>query len=144
MVDSKISRLRDLGVGDTIFVANQNSRWEKRQDLPRETSTQTITRVGRKYAYFQDGREEKKFDRKTGVSWHSPDSNARANGYGFDVYLDEQTYAKTLHEQAEAKRLQTRLVGSFGQIYELSPSAVQRIHQILDEEGIVDGRGPRT
>ena len=131
-----VTTLRDVGVGDTVFVVEQNDRYRQREGKPRKTSSQVVSRVGRKYAYIGEGHLEKKFDRETGISWHHPDHNARSNGYGFDVYVNEQEYVKDQHDKSEAKRLQERMCDRLGRLYKFTPAVVDAIHEILDAEGL--------
>jgi hypothetical protein len=131
-----VTTLLDAGVGDTVFVVKQNDRYRQREGLPRKASSEIVSRVGRKYAYIGEGHREEKFDRETGVSWHAPGTNARSNGYGFDVYVSEQAYNKEQSEKNEAKRLQNRLCDRLGGLHAFSPSVVQAIHAILDAEGL--------
>lgn len=123
--------LKDLKVGDEVFVVQQKSRYQKTEA---RTSTETISKVGRQYAYFMDGRWEQKFCRETGQSAHK-EWNTRANGHGFDVYLNEEDYHRKQFEAEEFKRLEARLV-RFSNLRHLPPDAVEQIHNILDANGM--------
>lgn len=123
--------LRDLKAGDEVFVVHIAGRRYNWAVSGKEI--QKLTRVGRKYAYFGSGHQEKKFHLDEGWSAHDGDHNARANGYGFDVYLSEKEYIRKSHELKELVRLQERLHGSYD-FPKLSPDTVSRIHAILDEE----------
>ena len=108
-----------LKVGDPVFVVPQSRH--------REAKWETITKVGRKYAYLGDER----FYLTTGVSAHG-ECNARANKCGFDAYPSEDHYQQSKAEAYEAARLQNRLVESFGRLRKLPPNVVAQIHKILD------------
>lgn len=127
--------LWDIKPGDTVFVVEQNNRHRTIEGKPRKTSLQIVSRVGRKYAYIGEGYLEKRFDRKTGASFHGSDSNDRANGRGFDVYVNEQAYVKEQHDKDEADRLEDRMC-SFGRLHKFPPLVVEAIHAILDAEGL--------
>lgn len=124
-------KLSDIKAGDIVFVVNQQPRHSEK---PPETAHATVTRVGRKYGYFDRGYRQQKFDLETGYSVSS-DCNARANGYGFDVYLSEGEYIDKQHEASERRRLQDRLIDRHGRLVdELSREAIAAIHEILDRE----------
>jgi len=123
--------LRNIQVGDTVFVVNQLRRHSTTQSVGRY---ETVLSVGRKYGYFQRGSCEEKFDLDTGHSAHT-DCNARANGLGFDVYVSEEHYQKQRHAQAERQRLRERIVTHYGSLSpKLSDTAVAAIHEILDRD----------
>lgn len=125
--------LKDIKVGDEVFVVNQNSRYRNRENLPPVTYSAFVTKVGRQYGYIGD----KKFSLDTGYSQHPPDSNARVNGYGFDVYISQEAYEKKLWDRLNYDRLKDRLVSrGWTGLIELPPSAVEAIHAILDEHQI--------
>ena len=117
--------LRDLKLGDSVFVVHQKRRYASEQKM----EMKIITRVGRLYAYI----DADQFFRDTGSSHHGPDSNARANGYGFDVYVSEDAYRQKQHEASEHERLQGRLVDRFFRLNKLTPKVVAAIHGLLDE-----------
>lgn len=121
--------LRDLKVGDEVFVVHQ-SRLSGRE---RRTGIGTIARVGRKYAYVNAySLRESPFCRDTGCSVHPPDTNARANQCGFDVYRNEAEYRAEVHAVKEYERLQTRICSRFHGLKKLPPDVVGAIHAILD------------
>ncbi len=97
-----------------------------------------VVKVGRKFGYL-DSRtvRDVKFDLATGMSVH-PDSdcNARANGRGFDVFLTKEAYQTSQHAKTEHERLAARLISRLGRLEPMSPQTVERIHKILDEEGL--------
>ena len=123
---------KDLKVGDQIFVV-----WQRRRGQKEERSrVETVVRVGRKYAYIEQYSREAAFCRNTGRSVHDRDSNARANGYGFDVYLREEDYRKEQFNATEKRRLEKRIVGSYGRLVDLRPEIVDKFNDILDAEGL--------
>lgn len=120
--------LRNLKVGDTVFVVQQ----ERRGQEP-VTSREVIARVGRKYAYFARYCGEVPFCRETGKSHHPGECNARANGLGFDVYQREEDYRREQHETSEHKRLADRITDRWHQLVKFAPEVVAKIHAVLDE-----------
>ena len=74
--------LREIRVGDTVFVVWQNLNHTT--DPPR-TSFETITKIGRMYGYIRSGLAGLRFELATGLS-NDGDNNTRCNGNGFDVY----------------------------------------------------------
>jgi len=115
-----------------VFVVYQRQRCQKEH----RTETNNVFRVGRKYAYIERHGRESAFDKTTGVSVHS-DNNARANGYGFDVYACEQDWLRKQHEETEEARLTERLERNRGWgLIKLPPLVVAAIHAVLDEYGI--------
>lgn len=130
-MSDKPKTLRDLKVGDTVFVVQQASRGK----TLRRCSTEVITKVGRKYGYFGGGNTwEQAFQLSTGASYHGIEGHCtRMNGYGFDVYLCEADYLKEQHDEAKADRLRVRLVDRLGRLVKLTPEVVTKIHAVLDE-----------
>jgi hypothetical protein len=126
--------LSDMTVGDAVFVVLQ-----KRRNSPQDPGfTAIVTSVGRKYATCQqqDSRWKRdfKFDRKTGVSVHEGDCNQRCNGFGWDVYRDESSYQKQLHEWNRLAELNARLDAGYRSCLKTLPAdAVEAIHAILDQ-----------
>lgn len=134
-IDSVKKRtLRDLKVGDTVFVVYQSRRGDKGE---RRTTHEVITKVGRKYGYFGSDRFERPFCLCTGKSHHSTDCNARANAFGFDVYRHEVDYTKEQRDASELKRLRSRLFDEYQRsgLVALSPDVVEKIHAVLDHAG---------
>lgn len=123
-----------LKVGDKVFVVKQNSRF--RNDQPRQTFKAEIEKLGRKYGYIKAGCFRGAFCLQTGKSHHNENSNARANGFGFDVYESEEDYLREQRRVQQLSRLQERLVSRHGKLYHLAPHVVELIHQLLDEEGL--------
>lgn len=120
--------LKNIKVGDTVFVVYQKTRYS----APKEPTLEMVVRVGKKYGYIKRYGQEAAFYIDSGVSHHK-DSNARANGYGFDVYASEEDYIKERHEADEFRRLQDRLCADRrGPLMSLPADAVQKIHAILD------------
>ena len=125
--------LKGIAVGDSVFVVDQNNRYQK--DQPRNTHHEIVTKVGRKYGYFMSGHFEQKFHLDSGMSFEHPDSNSRINGRGFDVFVSEQEYLKLEYQSSEFFRLEDRLITSrMSGLKDLSPTAVEEIHKILDQE----------
>lgn len=121
----------DVRAGDTVFVVYQG----RRGDSEEKTSNEKVVRVGRKYAYIKPGPHfELPFCRKTGVSVHDINSNARANGHGFNVYSSEAYYRKRQFDEFEKLRLQNRIVDRNGKLVDLSPEVVEMIHAVLDSK----------
>ena len=124
--------LRDIKAGDTVFVVHQNQR----RKSERCTETVSVSRVGLKYGYVAVGYHgECPFDRKTGESHHK-EWYSRANGFGFDVYHNEQEYQREQRAIERHAELSKRLVGRNGRLIDLSPEAVIRIDDVLDEYGV--------
>ncbi len=119
---------RDLKVGDEVFVVDQMPR---NQDGGR-SRTQTVTKVGTKFAYVKRSWGEEPFCRKTGESHHK-EWNTRANGYGFDVYLCEDDYRRKVFESSDRAKLKKRLLVSYGEIVDLPPEVVAKLNSVLDE-----------
>lgn len=124
--------IHDLKAGDQVFVVRQRGRYSKEE----QSGIETVSRVGRKYAYIKRRFEEVAFCRKTGMSVHDRDCNARANGLGFDVYLCEEDYRNKQFNDQERARLEKRILGPFGRLVALSPDVVNKINSILDSEGL--------
>lgn len=129
--------LRDLQPGDEVFVV-----WGRRYG-PYNKTRETISRVGREYGYIQRWRQDYRFSLDTGRSVDQKDSNAQANGRGFEVYLTEEAYQKKEYEVAEVKRLVDRLGfhrthgGAFGaqRVFgRLHPDTISALHDQLDWE----------
>lgn len=127
--------LRDLQPGDEVFVV-----WGRRYE-PNNKKHETISRIGREYGYIQSWRQDYRFSLDTGFSVDQKDSNARANGRGFEVYLTEEAYRKKEYEEAEVKRLVDRLGfhrthgGAFDAqrvFSRLHPNTISALHAQLD------------
>jgi hypothetical protein len=119
--------IKDLKAGDTIFVVQQRRRGDKED----RTSTEVVTRVGTKYAYYEQYNREQPFHRTNGESAHK-EWNERVNGFGFDVYLCEEEWRAKVHENEQYALLKKRLMGNWG-LKPLPYEAVKRIHEVLDE-----------
>ena len=125
-----VSTLFDLRPDSQVFVVHQRPRHSDQQE---RSGLMSVSRVGRKYGYIEMYRREERFDLTTGCSVHG-DCNARANGYGFDVYVSEDEYRRKQRADSERQRLQDRLVDRFGQLKrDISDGAVSAINAILDE-----------
>lgn len=121
--------LTNIKAGDTVYVVWQRSR---RHKGPAKQSEETVLRVGRKYGYINPYGDEEPFHLSTGASHHDAESNARCNGFGFDVYRSKDEYEKEQHNEREFLRLQERLVERHGRLVRLPLEAVQMIHEVLD------------
>lgn len=131
-VERLVRTLRDIQIGDVVFVAYQQRRCESQQ----RTEMKPVVKVGRKYGYLREGHCEERFDLETGLSVHHPDSNGRANGFGFDVYLSENDFFAKQFRDKQRARLQERLIKNFGRLADLPHDVVNKIHEILDGAGI--------
>lgn len=125
----KEKTIRDLKVGDTVFVVHQRRRGDKEF----RTAEMQIVKVGNKYAYLQGTWAELSFHRDSGISNHPKDCNARNNGYGFNVYLCREDWEREESHKAEKYRLEKRLISTWNRLRDLPPSVVSSIHSILDE-----------
>jgi hypothetical protein len=124
--------MSDVKVGDTVFIVEQKRRFSEQKP----GFTATITKVGRKYAEAESNHGYKatwKFDRSSGCSSHT-DCNARANGYGFDVYHNEAERVKFV-EMWEAKDALLRRLdhGYAVEIRRLPHEAIMQITAILNQ-----------
>lgn len=120
---TKPKTIRELKVGDTIFVVQQRRRCSGDERV----STEVITKVGRKYAYFDFHRREMRFLRNSGESEHGTKWNLsiRANADGFDVYLCEEDYRRRQFAIAEKERLRvTSMTGRFARTLKAKRSAL--------------------
>lgn len=128
-----------LAVGDVVFVVPQPTKY--RPDP--EGTYQPVVKVGKKYISIASlsGDKQLPFDPDTGCSVHPGDCNARANNWGFDVYLSEFEYKETKHARQEFKRLRRRLAAEYGGIKELPAPVVADIHTVLDRAGIDSKEG---
>ena len=121
--------MKKLKVGDMVFVVYQTKR--RSTEPPRMRDAQVV-RIGKKYGYCDDGIGEKCFRLSDWQSVHE-DSNARCNGYGFDVYESRQEYERIEHERSEYSRLVARMKRDSYSMIELPPDAVEKIHAVLYE-----------
>lgn len=119
--------------GQQVYVVHR-----KRRHGGGGQSHMDVLRVGTKYCYLLIHGREHPFDWRTGFSVHK-ESNARANGFGFDVYDSQDDYDKQQRAISQARRLQKRMVGAFGQVKFLAAECVDKIHAVLDEFGIETG-----
>jgi hypothetical protein len=125
--------LRDVKIGDTVWIVPQRRRHSNQDPgFPAKVSN-----VARKYAfaYRVDGKWANPywFHRNNGASKEQPDSNARVNGMGFDVYHSEDEFKKETVEMQEKNALLNRLDNCYGrEVRKLPPEAVREITAILD------------
>lgn len=125
----------DLKVGDKVFVAWQRTRYDRENGNPQRASTETVTKVGRKYGYFGEGPWERKFRLDNGQSHHDNDCNARSNGYGFDVFLRGEDFVKQEAAKTERKLLKSRIFDRWGGIKPIPLDTVVKMNRLLDEIG---------
>lgn len=118
----------DLEVGDAVFVVHQS----RRGTSGGRSEHATIERVGRQYAYIKLYSRLSPFCRKTGESVHNVDSNARANGEGFDVYRSEADYCEARLAIERFNDLESRLITRLGRLKPLPAAVVQKFIDILD------------
>lgn len=129
--------LVDLKAGDTVWVVRQVDALFRARGMevkPRQYQA-TVSKIGRTYAYL---RNNERFKIENGES-HSPTGdnfNNRANGLGFDVYRSKEEYDKHVQDTIAADELKQRLVDRFGNLYDLPPICVQKVHEVLDEFNI--------
>lgn len=123
--------------GDKIFVVRDRNRWKVQNNKPVEAFYVEVSKVGRKYGYFGEGYREEKFNLEDGSS--AGDDNHRINGYGFDIYSSKEEWEKEVFERDELLRLNERLIDTRAiskRLHDFSPEVVQKIHKLLDQEGL--------
>jgi len=119
--------------GDSVFVVYQKRRGQSEI----KTCMAEVAKVGRKFGYLQVGYAEQKFCLDTGKSQHPEDCNARSNGYGFDVYQDEEHFRAVEAADSNRRRLPVRLVDNWGRILNrINDETIADIHAILDAKGL--------
>lgn len=106
-----------------------------------ETGFTEVLRVGKKYGYIKRRFYEEPFNLLTGNSVDHKDSNARHNGYGFDVWPSEEAYRAHIATTEANTRLVTRLEALRFNKYsstleKASPELVADLHAVLDRHGI--------
>ena len=79
-------KFKNLKAGDKVFVVRQQGRY---QNEPNKGKLLDVAKVGRSYGYLENSWLSK-FHLDNGYSFD--EHNARANGSGFNVYIDEQDY----------------------------------------------------
>lgn len=121
-------KFKSFKPGDLVFVVPQQRRYA----APVVPFTAPITKMGKKYGYIARFSNDLPFNLETGCSHHT-DSNARSNGFGFDVYLDEAEYHNEIIKEQEHKRLADRLIKYPNRLIDMSQECVQKMHQVLDE-----------
>lgn len=126
-----MSKQRKYNVGDLVYVVPQRNR---RHHGDHAGNLMPISKVGRKWCYIERWYGlPGAFDPTTGASVHK-DSNARVNGYGFDVYESEAAYMQAEQDRQDNARLAERLrrVATYTQV-SLPPHAVKAILAIFDQ-----------
>jgi len=129
-MSNESKKFKHLCVGDVVCVVDQR----RRGSLEPEPRSEQVVRVGRKFGYIKGYGDDRPFDLATGVSHHK-EGNARANGYGFDVYKSEADYIQEVFRASEFRRLKQRLISGYSSsLVNLSHECVSKIHAVLDEE----------
>lgn len=126
--------LAGLKAGDTVWVVRQIDTLFKARGMevkPRQHPA-TVAKVGRTYAYL---RNNERFKIENGESYSPSEDNlnSRANGLGFDVYRSKEDYDKYQQAIIAADELKHRLIDRFGNLCDMPPLCVQKMHEILDE-----------
>ena len=127
-----MSSLKDLQVGDKVFVVRQKGR----RAVEEQTSFEVITKIGRKYGYIKSG----SFSLDNGQSVHN-ESYVRINGYGFDVFSTEAEYRQQELVKEKIRNLETRLSslldnGMSARLKSIPLDAVDALLQVMDDFGI--------
>jgi hypothetical protein len=127
-----MSNLKDLQVGDKVFVVRQKGR----RAVGEQTSFETITKIGRKYGYIKSG----SFSLDNGQSVHN-ESYVRINGYGFDVFSTEAEYRQQEIEQEKRRNLGERLSslldnGMSARLKNIPLDVVDALLKVMDDFGI--------
>ena len=125
---------KHLKAGDEVYLVNQSKRLNPAGYIE-------VVRVGRKYGYIKRYGRQEPFDLLTGQSVHNDDSNARYNGWGFDVLPSEEAYRAHIATIEAKTRLVTRLEALRFNKYsstleKASPELVADLHAVLDRHGI--------
>lgn len=133
-------KFEGLKVGDAVYVVFHRGIGAKHG---------TVTKVGRKYGYVRYSyaggvlrSEESPFCLWTGESVDGKDTNARRNGWGYDVYHSQTDYEVHLEENRRRDKLASLFVnqsisGKYDArraVAKLSMDAVNKITQIIEEE----------
>lgn len=124
---------KHLKAGDQVYVVPQRMG-------TLEPCFVEIKKVGRKYGYILKYARQEPFDLLTGRSVHD-NSNARYNGWGFDVWPSEEAYRAHIATIEASTRLVTRLEALRFNKYsstleKASPELVADLHAVLDRHGI--------
>lgn len=125
---------KHLKPGDQVYIVPQRRR-------SGEPHFVEVIKVGRKYGCINEGFYDEPFDLLTGRSVHSKDSNTRANGYGFDVWLSKEAYETHIATIEASTRLVTRLEAlrhsKYSDILDKAhPELVADLHAVLDRHGV--------
>jgi len=124
---------KHLKAGDQVYVVPQRRR-------SGEPSFVEVIKVGKKYGYILEYARQEPFDLLTGQSVHNDNSNARCNGWGFDVWPSEEAYRAhiaTIEANIRlGKRLKALYHGQYGSMLDkASPKLVADLHAVLDRHG---------
>lgn len=125
---------KNLKPGDRVYIVPRARRSGKPHLVE-------VIKVGRKYGCINEGFYDEPFDLLTGQSVHSKDSKARANGYGFDVWLSEEAYETHIATIEASTRLVIRLKalrrGEYSNMLDKAPpELVADLHAVLDRHGV--------
>lgn len=120
-----------------MFVVHQL----RREKTEHRTETIAVEKVGNKYGYVSSRLgEQGKFSLDTGESCHDPTRPARANGYGFDVYLREEDWQREQYESRRFRELALLLCGPWNHhsLKPLPANVVEAIHAILEDGNVTN------
>lgn len=122
-------KYKQLKPGDQVFVVWQKQRFQRQQVM----GTVPVAKVGKKFGYITKFADSAPFCLETGRSHHKC-TNARANGYAFDVYSNKEEYLALVNKEAEADRLRTRLLQPYSyRFVPMSHECVMQLHAVLDQ-----------
>jgi hypothetical protein len=128
--------LRDVKVGDAVFVVPQKQRHGNQEP----GFIAVVSKVARKYAIANHNKGNwnriYEFVRESGASKESPDSNLRVNGFGFDVYHSESEFFEAQRRHQIRTSLPGRIVDRWGRMKIMPHACIERIHAILNEYGV--------
>jgi hypothetical protein len=134
MSDQK--QLKNLKVGDEVFVVPQIDSHRRCRGEERQGSHLPVVKVGRQYGYIRRHYKEEPFCLKNGHSHHPDGSgNQRANGWGFDVFVNELDWIR-FKEDSEQRKL---LGSKFNRCYfidKLPEGLAEKINKLLEEVGL--------
>lgn len=122
-------KYKHLKPGDQVFVVWQKQRFQRQQVM----GAVPVVKLGKKFGYITKFAETVPFCLQTGQSHHKC-TNARTNGYGFDVYSNKEEYLALINKQVEAERLCNRLLPPYSyRLFPMSHECVMQLHAVLDQ-----------
>jgi hypothetical protein len=128
--------LRDVKVGEAVFVVPQKRRHGNQEP----GFIAVVSNVARKYATasHDEGNWNRiyEFVRESGASKEGPDSNARVNGFGFDVYHSESEFLEAQRQHQIRTSLPGRIIDRWGRLQIMPIACAEQIHAILNEYGV--------